>query len=113
MTAATPYDTRSALLARPWTTGEVARLRHLRAAGWSHNRCAAELGRTRGSVSGQLTRLGLTRPAPPWRRPPGELLRVVAFMRAKGRGVGYMADHLGVARQMIYVTLTRLRRRSA
>lgn len=94
---------------RPWTTGEVARLRALRAAGWALPRIAAALGRSRGSVSGQLVRQGLTAPAPAFRRKPGRLRR--ALVRLLRRcGVTEAADYLGVSRQCVYRTLARSRK---
>jgi hypothetical protein len=91
---------------REWTTGEVRRLAELRARGLSVPRCAAELGRTRGSVSGALFAHGLTRPAPPWKRRKGELTRLVVKV-VNANGVTGAADVLGVSRQAVYAALSR------
>ncbi len=87
---------------RPWTTGELARLREMRARGMSVPRCAAALDRTEGSVSAALHRMGLTTaPLLPKRR-CGSLGRTVAALRAKGFGVSHIADVLGVHRSTVY-----------
>lgn len=91
---------------REWTSGEVRRLAGLRALGWSVPRCAAALGRSPRSVSGALLAHGLTRPAPPWRRKAGELLRVVRKVVRKNGAAG-AADVLGVSRQAVYAALAR------
>jgi IS30 family transposase len=93
---------------KPWTTGEQKRLREMRAAGASIPRCAAALDRTRGSVSGQLVRMGLAKQAPAFRRRPGELYEAVRRLKRQKVGASEMADRLGVARCTVYATLKRI-----
>jgi hypothetical protein len=91
---------------QPWTTGELARLRAMRAAGLSESACAAALGRSRGSVAGALRRMGLTEPAAAPRRKSGELRRVAPSL-VRRLGVSWAADALGVSRQAVYDALAR------
>ncbi len=90
---------------RPWTPSELTRLRHLRAA-HSLAHCARALSRSKGSISGALTRLHLTNPRGPTRRyraPTG--LRKAIGKVLRRCGVTEAADVLGVSRQCIYATL--------
>lgn len=92
------------MAARKWVTGEVLRLRDMRLSGLSIRRCAGALGRTFGSVSGQLVRMGLVGKAPPWRRKSGELRWAIRRIVTRF-GVTHAADILGVSRNCIYLTL--------
>ncbi len=91
-----------------WTVGEVERLRLLRASGLSNAACGRELGRSVGSVSGQVQRLVVVkRKRPVTYRARGELMREVERLR-KRVGVSEMCDILGVRRSTIYRTFKRL-----
>ena len=89
-----------------WTTLEQFRLSEMRKSGRSIPACALSLGRTVGSVSGQLVRMGLTKKALPSRRKPGELSKVLWRIVSRC-GVAHAADSLGISRQCVYTLLRR------
>ncbi len=92
----------------PWTTSEVERLRVLRASGLSNSRCGVELGRSVGSVAGQVRRCGVElRRLFVRYRSHGELQRQVRRLRGRFT-VSEMGDILGVSRAAIYRAIWRL-----
>ena len=95
---------------KAWTTSEVGMLRELRAQKITLAKIALRLNRSRGSISGALVRIGMTNPAPPWRRPPGLLCKLLPKMLNR-YGATEVADRLGISRTAIYTTLARMSRK--
>ncbi len=83
------------MIRKPWTPEDDARLKALREAGHSINQIVTLIGRTRGSVSSRMTRLGLfnRNTNRPWSAE--EIDHLIAHYRDPEWPVKRLAEHYG------------------